>query len=75
MEKALSPGAKRRLIAYMNAEHGVSICQGGQAVGLAQSIYWYNPKPNQDEAVIDALNALVARRSAIGFWQAYHRLR
>jgi len=59
----------------MNTEHRVSIRQGCQAVGLARSTYRYEPKPKQDDAVIDALNALVAKHPAIGFWQAYHRLR
>jgi len=59
----------------MNQEHSVSIRQGCQAVGLARSTYRYKPKPKQDDAVINALNRLVARHPAIGFWQAYHRLR
>jgi len=33
------------------------------------------PKPKQSGAVTDALNALVARHPAIGFWQAYLWLR
>ena len=53
----------------------MSIRQGCRTVGLARSTYRYRPKPKQDNAVIDALNALVAKRPAIGFWQAYHRLR
>jgi hypothetical protein len=44
-------------------------------VGRARSTYRYTPKRKQDEAVIDALNRLVAKYPAIGFWQAYHRLR
>jgi putative transposase len=59
----------------MNTEHRVSIRQHCRAVGLARSTYRYKPKPKQDEALIDALNALVAKHPAIGFWQAYHRLR
>ncbi|HHP7237979.1 hypothetical protein [Longibacter sp.] len=59
----------------MNTEHRVSIRKGCQAVGLARGTYRYTPKPKQDEAVIDALNGLVARHPAFGFWQAYHRLR
>ena len=59
----------------MTVERGVSIRQGCQALGLARSTYRYTPKPKQDEAVIDALNALVAKHLAIGFWQAHHRLR
>jgi putative transposase len=60
----------------MNTKHSVSIRQGCRAVGLARrSTYRYQPKPKQDDAVIDALNALVSKHPAIGFWQAYYRLR
>ena len=59
----------------MNEEHGVSIRQGCKAAGLARSTYQYEAKPKHDEEVIDALNALVAKHPAIGFWQAFHRLR
>jgi len=41
---------------------------------LAQSTYRYEVRP-EDEDVIDALNTLVARHPAIGFWQVFHRLR
>jgi putative transposase len=53
----------------------VSIRQGCRAVGLARSTYRYTPKPKRDKAVIDALNALIGKHPAIGFWQAYRRLR
>lgn len=59
----------------MREEHDVSIRQGCQAVGLAQSTYHYKAKPKNDGEVIDALNELVAKHPAIGFWQAFHRLR
>jgi putative transposase len=59
----------------MADEHGVSIRQGCSAAGLARSTFQYQAKPKQDEQVIDALNALVAQHPAIGFWQAFHRLR
>ena len=74
-KKALSPGEKRRLVTHMNQEHRVSIRQGCRTLGLARSTYWYRPKPRQDDAVIDALNLLVAKHPVIGFWQACHRLR
>lgn len=59
----------------MNEEHSVSIRQGCKATGLARSTYQYQAKLKHDEEVIDALNALVAKHPAIGFWQAFHRLR
>lgn len=59
----------------MNQAHGVSIRQGCKAAGLARSTYHYEAKPKHDEQIIDALNLLVAKHPAIGFWQAFHRLR
>jgi putative transposase len=63
------------LVRHMNKEHGVSIRQGCRAAGLARSTYRYEAKPKHDEVIIDALNGLIAKHPAIGFWQAYHRLR
>ena len=59
----------------MYAEHGVSIRGGCEAVGLPRSTYHYERKPKPNEPVIEALAALVERHPAIGFWQAYPRLR
>ena len=59
----------------MNEEHGVSIRQGCKAADLARSTYQYQARPKHDGEVIEALNALVAEHPAIGFWQAFHRLR
>lgn len=59
----------------MHAEHGVSIRQGCEAVGLARSTYRYDQRPKPDEPIIEALSALVEKHPSIGFWQAHHRLR
>ena len=61
------------LVSYMNEEHGVSFVRAVQPPGWPT--YQYQAKPKDDEEVIDALNALVAKHPAIGFWQAFHRLR
>ena len=63
------------LITHMNEAHGVSIRQGCKAVSLPRSTYRYKPRPKNDDAIIDALNELVDKHPAIGFWQSYHRLR
>lgn len=63
------------LVDHMTHEHGISVRQGCLAVGLARSTYRYKPKPKDDEDVIQALNDLIDDHPAIGFWQAYHRLR
>jgi len=44
-------------------------------VGLARSTYRYQAKVKDDHEVIDALQELVEAHPAIGFWQAFHRLR
>jgi len=59
----------------MIEEHSVSIRQGCKAVGVADSTYRHKKRLRDDSTVIDALNLLVEKHPAIGFWQAYHRLR
>ena len=59
----------------MHQEHGASIRRSCDAVGLPRSTYRYERRPRPDQPVIDALSALVDKHPAIGFWQAYHRLR
>lgn len=59
----------------MAEEHGVSIRQGCWTAGIADSTYRYERCERDDASIIDALNELVERFPAIGFWQAYHRLR
>lgn len=59
----------------MADQHGTSVRRGCQAVGIARSSYRYERRPTNDDDVIEALNQLVEEKPAIGFWQAYHRLR
>jgi len=59
----------------MHSEHGVSIRQSCKTAGIADSTYRYEKRERDDSDVIDALNSLVQKHPAIGFWQAYHRLR
>ncbi len=63
------------LVDHMTREHDISVRQGCLAVGLARSTYRYKPKPKDDEDVIQALNDLIDDHPAIGFWQAFYRLR
>ena len=63
------------LVTHMSEAHGVSIRQGCKAASLPRSTYRYKPRPKNDEDVIDALNELIGKHPAIGFWQSYHRLR
>lgn len=56
-------------------QHGVSHRQACYTIGLARTTVAYKPKPAEDEAVIQELQALVERHPAIGFWQSYYRIR
>ena len=44
-------------------------------MGLSRSTHQYRSKPKTDETVIKALNELVEKHPAIGFWMCYYRLR
>lgn len=59
----------------MNTEHGISIRRGCEVLGLPRSTYRYCRKVRDDAPIINVLNELVRKHPAIGFWQAYHRLR
>lgn len=63
------------MVDHMITEHGVSQRQACKAAGLQRSTVCYQPKPKQDNAVIDELNKLVSKHPAIGFWQSYYRIR
>jgi putative transposase len=43
--------------------------------GIAQSVYYYVPKPSDDGPVMDALRELADVHSGWGFWMMFHRLR
>lgn len=58
----------------MITDHGGSIRRACSAVQLARGTYSCQPVVRDDGPIIDALNQLVARHPAIGFWKCYHRL-
>ena len=60
---------------YMVEEHGVSHRQACKAVKLPRSTYQYQPKPKQDEPIVEQLQILVERHVSIGFWQSFYRIR
>ncbi len=62
---------------FLVADHRLSRSRACAAVGLSRSS-WYRASPQQhvrDQAVIDALNAMVEKRPRWGFWKCYDRLR
>jgi len=42
---------------------------------LSQSVYRYTPRPKDDVAVIEHMNAWVEKKTSWGFWKVYKRVR
>ncbi len=63
------------LVQFMVEEHGVSQRQACSTLGVPRSSAQYSPKFKNDTPVINALQELVGKHPAIGFWQSYYRLR
>ena len=59
----------------MIKEHGVSQRQACKAVRMSSSSFRYKPRQRDDREVIEQLQDLVDKHPAIGFWQAYYRIR
>ena len=59
----------------MVTEKQVSVRQACRIVSLPRSLITYSSKPRDDSSLIEALQALVSKHPAIGFWKCYYRLR
>jgi len=69
--------AKRGAVLCMVEEHMLARAKACKIVGFSRSAL-YKPLVNwasKDAPVIDALNAVVAKRPRWGFWKCFHRLR
>ena len=69
--------AKRAALQCLVEEHMLSRVKACKIVGFSRSAL-YKPLvnwANRDSPVIDALNAVVAKRPRWGFWKCFHRLR
>lgn len=74
----MTPSAKRQAIAIMTDQpHQLSIQRACRTVRLSRAAYYRPPRDRlaQDQPVIDALQAVVAKRTRWGFWKCYDRLR
>ena len=60
---------------YLVNEQQCSISQACKIVQLPPSTYHYRLKPKDDQQLQDALNILIDKHPAIGFWQSHYRLR
>lgn len=63
------------LVQFMMEEHGVSQRQACATLSVPRSSVQYHPKFRNDTPIIEALQELIERHPAIGFWQSYFRLR
>jgi putative transposase len=74
----VTPSAKRQAIAILTDQpHQLSIHRACRAVGLSRAAYYRLPRDRavQDQPVIDALQAIVEKRTRWGFWKCFDRLR
>ena len=73
----MTPHAKQAAVELMTTHHRLSKARACRIVGLSRSVL-YRPKVNwleRDKEVIDALNAIIAKRSRWGFWKCFDRMR
>lgn len=71
----MKPAEKRRLVREIMEQYQVSIQQACKIMDLSRSVYYYQPKRENDEIIVQAINQLHERYPFIGFWQIFHRLR
>ena len=55
LKKALGPAEKRELVEYAKAEHGISTRQALKTFSIHPSVFYYKPKPSEDQQVRDKL--------------------
>lgn len=59
----------------MVVEHKVTIRQACVAAQVSRNTFSYIPRKKNDAPIIDALNDLIEKKPAIGFWQSFYRLK
>lgn len=63
------------MVDYSRSEYRISLRQACVLFSLHCSVYYYQPKPTEDEDVRDALAQLAEQHTRWGFWMMHHRLR
>lgn len=53
----------------------MSVRQACILLNISSSVFYYQPKPQDDQIIIDALDKLVEDHGRWGFWMMYHHLR
>ena len=56
-------------------QYQVSVQQACKMMDLSRSVYYYQPKRESDEIIVQAIRQLHEKYPVIGFWQIFHRLR
>jgi putative transposase len=74
-KKAVKPAVKRKLIAGIREQFGVSERLACRILALGRSVYRYQPQPNRDGEVIKLLLELAHGRPEQGFPKLFKRLR
>lgn len=74
-KKAVKPAVKRKLIAGIREQFGVSERMACRILALGRSVYRYQPLPNRDGEVIKLLLELAHGRPEQGFPKLFKRLR
>ena len=70
------PVVERKALAQqLQAQHGISIVVSCQIVCISRTDYYYVPKLNDDEAIVDKLAELTDKHTRWGFPKCYKRLR
>jgi len=59
----------------MITEHSVSIRRACKEVGLPRSTFEYKAVIKNDAPIIEVLTSLTERKSTIGFWNSFYRIR
>src|SRR2546427_3403457 len=75
--KAVTPSARREILAVLVQDHGLPVRRACQAVRLSRPAYYRPPRSRllRDTGVVTALNDVVARHTRWGFWKCFYRLR
>ena len=63
------------MVEYLRESFSVSLRRACNIVGISDSVYRYEPDQNRDDAVIEAIQAVVERYPAYGFPKVYKILR
>jgi hypothetical protein len=68
------PVEKRELVNYSKSVHGISTRQALKIFSIQPSVYYYKPKPSDDQQIRDELASMAEFHTRWGFWMMHGRL-